>query len=160
MSNRIVATPLFTCSRQRPTHDPDEVEELGQVEYPRFVELLRSINWRHEANQAEWAMKASPTLAVTNQGDGCTLWVSGVVAGSIIDVDAEPDERFKVDRYEPWYSVGMKNPPEIANVTALDPHAVGDKFGFTAWATERVEECFELFFEEDYQTLYELYRWL
>ena len=160
VSNRIVATPLFTCSRQRPTHDLDAVEELGQVDYPRFVEFLRSINWRHEANQAEWAMKASPTLAVTNQGDGCTLWVSGVVAGSIIDVDAEPDEQIRVDKYEPWYCVGMKNPPEFANVTALDPHAIGDDLGFTGFATERIEECFEWFFEEDYQSLYELFRWV
>ena len=160
MRNRIVAPPLFTCSRQRPNHDPDEVEELGQVEYPRFVEILRSINWRYEANQAEWAMKASPTVAVTNQKDGCTLWVSAMIAGSFIDVDAEPDERFKVDKYEPWYSVGMNNAPEISNIVALDPHAIGANLGFTAFTTERIEECFEWFFEEDYQSLYEMFRWV
>ena len=151
---------VFTCSRQRPTHEPDDVEDLGPVKYPEFINVFRSIDWRYEANQAEWAMKASPTIAVTNQNDGCTLWVSAIIAGSCIDVDAEPDERFKVDKYEPWYSVGMKDPPEFSNITVLDPHAIGDEFGFTAWATERVEECFEWFFEEDYQSLYQLYRWV
>jgi len=160
MTNGNQAERAFTCSRQSPTHEPDEVEDLGPVNFPEFITVFRSIDWRHEANQAEWAMKASPTVAVTNQNDGCTLWVSSMIAGSYIDVDAEPDERFKVDRYEPWYSVGMKDTPEFSNITNLDPHATGDRFGFTAWATDHVEECFELFFEEDYQTLYELYRWV
>ena len=136
------------------------MEDLGPVEYSEFTSILRSIDWRHEANQAEWAMKASPTVAVTNQNDGCTLWVSSMIAGSYIDVDAEPDERFKVDKYEPWYSVGMKDPPKFSNITALDPHGIGDDLGFTAFGTERVEECFEWFFEEDYQSLYELFRWV
>lgn len=160
MINRILAPPLFTCSRQRPTHDPNEVEELGQVDYPKFIELLRSINWRHEAKQADWAMKASPTLAVTNQKNGCTFWASGVIAGSFIDVDAEPDERFRVDKYEPWYSVGMNNPPDISNIVALDPHTIGDDLGFTVFTTERIEEYFAWFFEEDYQSLYEAFRWV
>ena len=141
-------------------HAPDEVEEIGPVSFPEFIEIFRSINWRHEANQTEWALKASPTVAVTNQNDGCTLWVSAMIAGSFIDVDAEPDERFKVDKYEPWYSVGMNNPPEISNIVALDPHAIGDNLGFTAFTTERIEECFEWFFEEDYQSLYEMFRWV
>ena len=160
MSSDQKAVPVFTCSRQRPTHEPNEVEDLGPVKYPEFIDVLRSIDWRHEANQAEWAMKASPTVAITNQNDECTLWVSAILAGSFIDVDAEPDERFRVDRYEPWYSVGMKNPPEISNVIALDPHDLGDEFGFTAFAPERIEECFEWFFNEDYQSLYELFRWV
>ena len=160
MSNDQKAVPVFTCSRQRPTHEPDEVEDLGPVKYPEFIDVFRSIDWRHEANQAEWAMKASPTIAVTNQNDGCTLWASAIIAGSFIDVDAEPDERLRVDRYEPWYSVGMKDAPEFSNVTALDAHGIGDELGFTAFVTERVEECFEWFFEEDYQSLYELFRWV
>lgn len=160
MSDRNIAKTLFICSRQLPTHDPEEMEELGKIDYPKFVELLRNIDWRHEANQAEWAMKASPTLAVTNQKNKCMLWVSAAIAGSFIDVDAEPDERFKVDRYEPWYSLGMNNPPEISNIVALDPHAIGDNLGFTAFTTERIEECFEWFFEEDYQSLYEVFRWV
>ncbi len=160
MSSSSLATPQFTCARQRPTHEPDEFEELGQIEFPGFLELLRSTNWRHEANQAEWALKASPTLAVTNQEDGCTLWVSAMIAGSFIDVDAEPDERFRVDKHEPWYSVGMNNPPNISNIVALDPHAAGDSPGFTAFTTEPVEECFEWFFGEDYRSLYEAFRWV
>lgn len=150
----------FHCSRQTPTHEPVEVEDLGPVRFSEFVALFRGIDWRHEANQTEWALKASPTVAVTNQNDGCTLWVSAMIAGSFIDVDAEPDERFRVDKYEPWYSVGMNNPPEISNIVALDPHAIGDNLGFTAFTTERIEECFEWFFEEDYQSLYEMFRWV
>lgn len=151
---------MFTCSRQRPTHQPNEVDDLGPINFPEFIVVFRSIDWRHEANQAKWAMKASPTISVTNQNDGCTLWMYAILAGSCIDVDAEPDERFKVDRYEPWYSVGMDDPPKFSNVTALDPHSTGDEFGFTAFITERVEECFEWFFEEDYQSLYESFRWV
>ena len=154
------AERVFTCSRQRPTQESDEVEELGSVNFQEFLVIYRSIDWRHEANQAEWAMKAAPTVAVTNQNDACTLWVSSMIAGSYIDVDAEPDERFRVDKYEPWYSVGMKDPPEYSNITTLDPNAIGDRFGITARATENVEECFELFFEEDYQSLYEILRWV
>ena len=160
MGSNYISGPVFICWRQRPTDEPNELEDLGQVNYLEFINIFRSIDWHYEANQAEWAMKASPTLAVTNRSDGFTFWVSGVVAGSIIDVDAEPDERFRVDRHEPWYTVGMKNPPEIGNVTALDPHAIGDNLGFTAFATERIEECFEWFFEEDYQSLYEMFRWV
>ena len=160
MTNDYTTEPSFTCSRQRPTHEPDEVEDLGLVKFSEFIMIFRSIDWRHEANQAEWALKASPTLAATNQNDGCSLWVSSMIAGSYIDVDAEPDERFKVDRYEPWYSVGMKNPPDISNVIALDPHDLGDEFGFTAFAMQSVEECFERFFDEDYRSLYELFRWV
>ena len=160
MKGEKVEQPLFVCTRQRPTHETDEVEDLGQIDFPGFMTVFRNIDWRHEANQAEWAKGASPTVAVTNQNDGCTLWVSAIIAGSFIDVDAEPDERLRVDRYEPWYSVGMKDPPEFSNITALDPHGVGDELGFTAFVTERVEECFEWFFEEDYQSLYEMFRWV
>ena len=83
-----------------------------------------------------------------------------MIAGSHIDVDAEPDERFKVDRYEPWYTVGMINPPDYSNVTALDTPGIGEDLGFTAFTTERVEECFGWFFEGDYKSLYELFRWI
>ena len=65
-----------------------------------------------------------------------------------------------VDGYEHWYSVGMKNPPEIRNITALEPHAIGDDLGFTTASADRVKECFEWFFEGDYQSLYELFRWV
>ncbi len=160
MSRNSTISLVFTCSRQRPTHEPDDVEDLGPVNFPEFISIFRSIDWRHEANKAEWALKATPTVAVKNQNDGCTLWVSSMIAGSYIDVDAEPDERFKVDKYEPWYSVGMKDPPEYSNITTLDPNAIGDSFGITTAALEPVEECFEWFFEEDYQSLYELFRWV
>lgn len=151
---------MFTYSRQRPTHEPNEAEDLGPVNFPEFIIVFRSIDWRHEANQAKWAMKAWPTVEVTNQIDGCTLWMSALLADSPIDVDAAPNERFKIDNYEPWYSVGLQDPPKFSNVTRLDPFGVGDDFGFTASATERIEECFELFFEEDYQSLYESFHWV
>lgn len=83
-----------------------------------------------------------------------------MIVGSFFDVDTEPDERFKVDRYKPCYSVGMTDPPEFSNITALDAHGIGDEFGFSAFVAESVEECFEWFFEEDYQSLYESYRWV
>lgn len=136
------------------------MENLGSLRYPEFISVFRRIDWGHEVIQAEWAKKASPTLAVTNQNDGCALWVSAAIAGSYIDVDAEADERFKVDKYEPWYSVGMTDPPKFSNVTALDAHSIGNEIGFTAFSTGCIEECFELFFEEDYQSLYELFRWV
>lgn len=81
------------------------------------------------------------------------------MAGSFVDENAEPDKRSKEHSYEPRFSVGMMDPPKTSNVTALDPHGIGDEFGFTAFATEPVEECFEWFFEEDYQSLFESYRW-
>ena len=70
MKGEKVEQPLFVCTRQRPTHEPNEVEDLGPIDFPDFMAILRSIDWRHEANQAEWAMKVSPTIAVKNQNDG------------------------------------------------------------------------------------------
>ena len=107
-----------------------------------------------------WAKKASPTVAVMNQNDQCTFWVSSVRAGSVINVDCEPNEQLRIDANEPWFSVGLENAPDIANVVAIDRDSVGDVLGFTTASLDTVEECFEWFFEEDYQSLYELFRWV
>ena len=141
-------------------HEPEEFEDLGLVDFLQFIEIFRSINWKHEANQAEWAKKASPTVTVTNQSDGCTLWVSAAIADSFLDANVESNERFNAGEQEPRFSVGMENPPKISNVMALDPHGIGDEFGLTVFATDPIEECFKWFFQEDYRSLYESYRWV
>ena len=110
--------------------------------------------------QSEWAIKASPTIAVPNQDDGCTFCVSGISAESFIDVDADPDEKCRLDAYEPWYSVRMENPPEIRNITALDPRGIGDDLSYTTASADYVKECFKRFFEGDHQSLHELFRWV
>lgn len=44
----------FSGLRQRPTHEVDEAEDLGLIDYPGFVTIFGNIDWRHEVNQAEW----------------------------------------------------------------------------------------------------------
>ena len=86
--------------------------------------------------------------------------MSAILPGALIDVDAEPDQRFKVDRHEPWFSIGIENAPRFSNVSTLDPHNVGPDSSFTTFSTERAVECSEWFFDEDYQSLYELFQWV
>ena len=152
--------PVFCYARQRPTQAPDRLEHLGPIDYRTFVEIVRSIDWRREANQAEWLRKALPTIAVTNQDDHCTFWVYAVVAGSIIDVDCEPDEQLRTDASEPWFTTGLENAPDIPNVVSISKDSSDDNLGFTTASLDSVEECFEWFFEEDYESLYSLFRWV
>lgn len=150
---------LFIGSRQRPTHDTEHVEDLGLIDLPGTLQLLRSIDWRQEVAQSEWAKKALPTLAVTNQHDDCTVWTSAWLPKELVDVKADPDPSFHVDPGEPWFSVGITNAPNMRNLVSLEPHGSGDSSEFTTFSIERAEECFRWFFESDYLSLYEIFRW-
>jgi hypothetical protein len=160
MNNVSGKRSVFVCTRQRATHSFEESETIGFVNFEEFLDIFRRIDWRHEANQAEWANKASPNLAVTNQKDDCMLYVASRVTGYFIDVDADPDVRFRADKHAPAFSIGMKNPPGVSNIVALDVRGIDDDLGFFTFSPKPVEECFEWFFNEDYRSLYARFRWV
>ena len=88
------------------------------------------------------------------------LYVASRIVGYYIDVEADPDERFRADKFAPAFSVGMRNPPDLPNVVALDIHGLGDDVGFFTFSPKPVEECFGWFFNEDYRSLFEKFRWV
>jgi len=151
-------TPVFTLLRQKPKFRPEEMQDLGPITYADFLEVFGTIDWATEVREVKWARKGLPMLAVKNTLVGSILWVVAATAETFVDVDSEPDERFRVDRFEPWYRLGMQPPLGISNVVLLDPHDIGDEFSFVAFAPEAVHEAFELFFREDLAGLYGMFR--
>ena len=150
----------FTLLRQRPTDDPDEYEDLGNIEYPSFREILRNIEWRREANQAKWASRALPSLAVRNRLNDSVMLVNAEIAESVVDLRSMPEGIPKGDPYEPWFFLGLSNLPDIRGVTALNARGGDEQPGFMTFALEPVEESFRWFFEDDYVSLYERFRWI
>ena len=153
------SAPVFSCVRQRPTHAPDDFEDMGNVDVSSFLPVLRGVDWTREARQTEWARRASPSIAVTNEGDGCVLWISGWLPAPIVESDAPVEPLSTVDRREPWYTVGIRNAPALPGITRLTNRHDQGEASFVTFSISGVEEYFEWFFEQNYQALYRVFRW-
>lgn len=66
----------FLCKLQLAKHDLDEVVELGTVDYERFLQEFRGIDWEFEADRLQFLQKTWPAIGVTNSVNDAVLWSS------------------------------------------------------------------------------------
>jgi hypothetical protein len=131
-------------------HELDEVIDLGEVDLPGFLAKFRETDWEFEADRLQFLQTTSPAIGVTNHENGAILWTSPYRP---LPTDFLDEDNFR-HNMAVWYVVRLDNPPSPPEITELKTGKPLADCYFESYEEHRVEELFEFFFADDYESIY------
>ena len=143
-------TETFTCKVQLAKHRLDEVTDLGGVDYRGFVNEFRRVDWEFEADRLQFLKQTSPAIGVTNHDSGTVLWTSPYRP---LPPDFLEEDEFR-HNMAIWFIVRLDNPPDPPKITEFESGKLLADCYFESYKMGEIEDLFELFFADDYESLY------
>lgn len=141
----------FLCKIQLAKDQPHEFTEKGEVSYEQFLVILASVDWEFESDRFQFLKRTWPTIAVTNQVTGATLRMS---AYRPLPPDFLNKDEFRRNMAI-WFVTKLDCPPyEPEIVESLGRKKYSDCY-FETYDMSQIENLFERFFDDDYETVYE-----
>ena len=141
----------FTCKIQLAKHEVDETIDKGEVDFRQFRSEFRAIDWEFEADRLRFLDRTWPAIGVTNNTNDAVLWVSAY--------RPLPPEFLDQDKFRQnmaiWFIVRLDNPPDPPEIVNLESGMNLADCYFETHDDHEVESLFELFLEDDYDSLYE-----
>jgi hypothetical protein len=143
--------PLFTCKLQLAKHGLDETIDKGEVDFQQFRAQFNAVDWEFEADRLQFLQKTWPAIGVTNNESGAVLWTS---AYRPLPPEFLDEDKFR-QNMAIWFIVRLDYPPNPPEITRLDSGEELFECYFTTVNPGEIEDLFSLFFESDYDSLYE-----
>lgn len=141
----------FTCKVQLAKHDLDEVIDKGEVDFRQFLTEFKAVDWVFEADRLQFLNKTEPAIGVTNHLSGAVLRTSPYRPLPPDFLDEDEFRHFMAV----WFLVRLDNPPNPPEITRFDTGESLSDCNFETCDMDEVADLFELFFNDDYGSLYE-----
>ena len=141
----------FTCKIQLAKHDFDETIDKGEVDFQQFKSEFNAIDWDFEADRLQFLDKTWPTIGVTNSENGAVLWTS---AYRPLPPDFLDRDEFR-HNMGIWFTARLNDPPNPPEITNFKTGRELADCHFETYIEGEIEDLFKLFFEDDYEALYE-----
>jgi len=139
----------FVLSIALATSELDELAAKGPIDFDGFVREFREFDWSGEVIREYWNEKSTPSIGVTNQDNGSTLWTSAWDWLRLLNPAAGPAHTPALS-----FIIGLNNGPKPPDIYCRKEDRNLVDWQFTAESPQVVEDLFTLYFLERYNELY------
>lgn len=144
------ANKTFVLNFAIATSELDELVAKGRVDFDGFVREFRQFDWSGEIIREYWNNKSTPSIGVTNQGDGSTLWTSAWDWLRLLNPAAGPAHTPALS-----FIVGLNSGPKPPDIYCRKEDRNLADWQFTAESPQVIEHLFSLYFRERYNELFQ-----
>ena len=131
------------------TSEVNELVAKGPVDFDGFVRKFREFDWSGEIIREYWNKKSTPSVGVTNQDNGSTMWTSAWDWHSLLNPAGGPAHTPALS-----FVVGLNNGPKPPDIYCRKEDRYLVDCEFRAESPQVVEDLFSLYFQECYDELY------